>query len=141
MVPAELPRRLVARAIDVVGVAALGGGLGAAMGFGFDWLIAAAAIVLVYFAGFDAAVGGTPGKLVLGLRVVGPGGDRPSTWQALRRESFTLLGAIPFVGPLLAIAAWVLIALSIRASPLRQGKHDLLAGGTRVIRSGRVTEG
>ena len=27
------------------------------------------------------------------------------------------------------------IALTIRSNPLRQGKHDLLAGGTRVIRA------
>ncbi|WP_437949867.1 RDD family protein [Sorangium sp. So ce296] len=69
-----------------------------------------------------------------GLRVVGPDGGRPSLNQALVREAFTLVGSIPIVGPLLALAAWVWIDMTIRSSPLRQGKHDLLAGGTRVVR-------
>ena len=31
------------------------------------------------------------------------------------------------------VMAWVWIAMRIRSSPLRQGPHDLLAGGTRVV--------
>ena len=50
------------------------------------------------------------------------------------REAFTVLGAISFAGPLLALAAWAWIIATIRSTPLRQGKHDMLAGGTRVIR-------
>lgn len=49
--------------------------------------------------------GATPGKLALGLRVIGPDGGRPTPRQALIREAFTVLGAIPFAGPLLALAA------------------------------------
>ncbi|HEX8537960.1 MAG TPA: RDD family protein, partial [Cystobacter sp.] len=103
-------------------------------GFGFDWLLLGAAIVLAYFCLLDTLVGATPGKFALGLRVIGPDGGRPSPRQALIREAFTVVGSIPFIGPLLALAAWTVIALTIRSSPLRQGKHDLLAGGTRVIR-------
>jgi len=110
-------------------------GLGLVIGFGFDWLVVGAAIVLAYFVMFDALAGTTPGKFALGLRVTGPDGGHPSLVQALIRESFTVVGAIPFVGPLLALGAWVWIAATIRSSPLRQGKHDLLAGGTRVVRS------
>jgi uncharacterized RDD family membrane protein YckC len=69
---------------------------------------------------------------VAGLRVLGPDGGRPTLRQALIRESFTVLGAIPFAGPLLALAAWIWIAATIRSSPTGQGKHDTLAGGTRV---------
>jgi uncharacterized RDD family membrane protein YckC len=132
--PGEIPARLGARVIDALILSAIGVGLGQAMGFGFDWLAVAAAVVIVYFAGLDAAMGATPGKLAFRLRVVAPDGNRPTPGRALIREAFTLLGAIPFVGPVLAIAAWVWILLTIRKSPLRQGKHDLLAGGTRVIR-------
>lgn len=59
----------------------------------------------------------------------------PSLRQALIREAFTVLGAIPFAGPLLALVAWTKIVMTIRSSPIRQGQHDLLAGGTRVIRA------
>ncbi|UJR85018.1 RDD family protein [Sandaracinus amylolyticus] len=135
LVPAELPVRLAARAIDVAIVVAMNVGLGQLMGFGFDWLIAGALLVLAYFALLDALVGATLGKLALGLRVVGPEGERVTMKQALTREAFTVLGAIPFLGPILALAAWIAIVVTIRKSPLRQGRHDVLAGGTRVVRA------
>ncbi|AUX34533.1 MULTISPECIES: RDD family protein [Sorangium] len=135
-VPAELSSRIAARGIDVLLLAAMDVGLGQLIGFGFDWLLLGSALVLAYFTLLDAAAGTTPGKLALGLRVVGPDGGRPSLKQALLREAFTIVGSIPLLGPLLALAAWTWIALTIRSSPLRQGKHDLLAGGTRVVRVG-----
>lgn len=134
-VSAELPVRIAARGIDVLVLVAIDLGLGRLIGFGFDWLLIGSAIVLAYFALLDVVAGATIGKLALGLRVVGPDGGRPSLRQALTREAVTVVGAIPFAGPLLAIAAWTWIALTIRSNPLRQGKHDLLAGGTRVIRA------
>jgi len=129
----KLGSRIAARAVDVVILAAFDVGLGQLMGFGFDWLALAALAVLVYFAGCDAAFGATPGKRLLGLRVLGPDGGRPTARQAVIRESFTLLGAVPFAGPVLALTAWVWIVLTIRSHPLGQGKHDILAGGTRLI--------
>ena len=111
--------------------------LGRVMGFGFDWLAVCTVLVLAYFAGLDVLFGATLGKAALGLRVVSPDGGSPTLRQALTRESFTVLGSIPFIGVPVAIAAWVWIGRSLRAHELRQGKHDLLAGGTRVVR--RVT--
>jgi len=134
LVPADLPVRLAARAIDVLVIAALDFGLGRLVGFGWDWLALGSAMVLAYFALLDSLVGATVGKLALGLRVIGPDGGKPSLGQALKREAFTLVGSIPLVGPLLAIAIWVWFSMTIRSNPLRQGKHDLLAGGTRVVR-------
>ncbi len=133
-VPADWPARLAARAIDVLVLVAVDGALGLLIGFGFDWLFVAAGIVLAYFTVLDVVFGATLGKSVLGLRVIGRDGGRPTMRQALTREAFTVVGAIPFVGPLLAVAAWAWIIATIRSSPLRQGKHDLLAGGTRVVR-------
>ena len=52
-----------------------------------------------------------------------------------------VLGAIPFAGPLLALAAWTNIIMTIRSSPLRVGTHDRLAGGTRVIRLASIVVG
>jgi uncharacterized RDD family membrane protein YckC len=67
------------------------------------------------------------------LQVTSADGSKPTVKQALMRECFALLGAIPFAGPLLAAGAWVWILVSIRSSPLRQGIHDQWAG-TRVVR-------
>jgi uncharacterized RDD family membrane protein YckC len=135
LAPGELPARVTARAIDVLLLVGIGGALGRQIGFGFDWLITTAVIVILYFVVADAATGTTAGKAVLRLRVIGPDRRRPTLKQAFIRESFILLGAIPFVGPLLALTSWVWILLTIRSSKLRQGKHDVLAGGTRVIRA------
>ena len=122
--------RAAARGIDVLVVTAGVLALGAGMGFGFDWLVIGAALILGYFVVLDVFAA-TLGKLALGLRVVGPDGGRPTLVQALAREAFVLVGAVPFVGPLLALAAWIWIAVGLRATG--QGFHDRL-GGTRVVR-------
>jgi uncharacterized RDD family membrane protein YckC len=132
--PAELPIRTAARAVDVFVAAALVVGLGRVMGFGFDWLAVGAGAILAYFALSDAFFGATLGKLVFGLRVVSGEGGRPSLKQALIREAVTVVGAIPLVGPLLAFGSWIWIAKTIRSNARGQGEHDMLAGGTRVIR-------
>lgn len=134
-VPADLTPRLIARGIDVAVVTAVTVGLGSAIGFGFDWLAIATVIIVGYFVVLDAALGATLGKLALGLRVTGPEGGRPTLRQSLRREAFMALGSVPFIGGPLALAAWVLIIRKIRRDPLRQGGHDLFAGGTRVIKA------
>jgi uncharacterized RDD family membrane protein YckC len=109
-------------------------GLGKVIGFGFGWLSTGAAFVIGYFVLMDVCCGATLGKFALGLRVLGSNSERPTLREAFMRESFTLLGAIPFAGPFLAIGAWVWIVLTIRSNSLRQGKHDMLAGGTHVVR-------
>jgi uncharacterized RDD family membrane protein YckC len=131
--PAGIGRRFVARVVDFVILAVLGLVLGVALDFGFAWLVIQAVMVFAYFVLLDVFAGTTPGKLVMGLRVTGPDGGRPTMREALVREAFTLLGAIPFAGPVLALAAWVVIAVTINSSPTNRGKHDELAGGTRVV--------
>lgn len=70
--------------------------------------------------------------------MAGPGRQRPAPREAVPLEAFTVPGAVPFAGPILALAAWIWIALAIRSRPLGQGPHDHLAGGTRVVRAGRT---
>ena len=137
--PADVPVRIAARLIDVLLLGAIGATLGKLIGFGFDWLSATAAIVFLYFVLMDVVLGATLGKLVLGLRVISPEGGRPMLRESLTREAFTVVGAIPFVGPLLALGAWIWIISTIRSSALHQGKHDILVGGTRVVRHTIVT--
>jgi uncharacterized RDD family membrane protein YckC len=88
-----------------------------------------------YFVLFEVTYGSSPGKRLLGLAVRGPGGaPKPDVRQAAIRNSFTLLAVVPYIGGLLAFIAYVVIAVTISASPTKQGKHDELAGGTEVVK-------
>lgn len=129
----RLTPRLAARAIDAAILTTIGVGSGlAGLGFGYGWLTLTAAVTYGYFVGFDAVAGTTPGKRTLGLRVVGPEGRRPTVGQAAKREAFVLLGAVPFAGPVLSLAAGVVIGTTANSSPTKQGAHDAWANGTRV---------
>lgn len=106
-----------------------------------------AVIWVAYFVWFETEKGQTLGKKLLHLRVVGPAGGNPTRRESLRRNVYVVLGSIgiicgaviPFGGiieVLFAIAAIVLvivIAVTINASPTKQGKHDEMAGGTMVV--------
>jgi uncharacterized RDD family membrane protein YckC len=101
-------------------------------------------VMLGWLAGWQAAVGATPGMMLLRLRVLGPSGEaKPSLRAALIRNSVIMLGS---VGPILAnagvnavleIAALLIhlaIGITISKAPTRQGIHDRLAGATYVVR-------
>ncbi|MFM7103039.1 MAG: RDD family protein [Verrucomicrobiota bacterium] len=89
------------------------------------WSVAALVhfpISLLYHVGFNTALGGTPGKLVSGLRILGPDGSRLTLCRALARFAGELLSAIPFG------AGYLLVAFH----PARLALHDLIAG-TQVV--------
>lgn len=93
-----------------------------------------ALVPFVYFFVWETAFGTTAGKLLVGLRVVGPDGEKPDPRAAALRNSFYLLAVVPFLcGPFLVAGAAVFIAVSITQSPTKQGKHDEIAGGTTVL--------
>lgn len=71
--------------------------------------------------------GQTLGKRVVGVRVVGRHGARPSWSQALRRTAPVLVGVVPYLG-LLAVFAY----LPVLWRQDRRGLHDF-AAGTFVI--------
>jgi uncharacterized RDD family membrane protein YckC len=92
-------------------------------------------LTFAYFVAFEVTQGWTPAKKILGLSVHGPGGaPKPNLQQSAIRNSFTLLSVIPYIGGLLAVIAYVVIAVTINGSPTKQGKHDELAGGTQVVK-------
>jgi len=78
----------------------------------------------VYFWLFTELYGQMPGKLLLGLAVVGPDGRCPGLVRALVRE---LAGR-----PLAALPLGLGYFWALRGG---RGWHDLLAG-TRVVRAG-----
>jgi uncharacterized RDD family membrane protein YckC len=124
--------RFGARVVDALVLVAIGVPVGLALEFSVAWLVGQALLVFVYFVALDVAWGTTVGKRVLGLRVAGAAGGRPSVGEAALREAFTLLGAVPFAGPLLALGAWIAIGVTARSCEHGQGVHDRLAGGTSV---------
>ena len=103
------------------------------------WLVTglfSGVLMFGYFVLLEVTQGATLGKRLLGLTVHGPdGASRPDATQSAIRNSFTLLAVVPYVGPLLAFIAYVVIAVTISGSPTKQGKHDELAGGTQVVKA------
>ncbi|CRZ14423.1 RDD family protein [Mycolicibacterium neworleansense] len=136
--PGGLGRRFFARVIDgiIVGIVAF------FLSFITDslsnyWVtgLFSGLLMFVYFVGLEVATGATPGKKLLGLAVHGAGNTpKPTAKESAIRNAFTLLPIIPFVGGFLGIIAMIVIAVTISASPTKQGKHDELAGGTQVVR-------
>jgi uncharacterized RDD family membrane protein YckC len=103
--------------------------------------VISAVISLGYFTLMESSRGQTLGKMLLKLEIRGPGGGRPTTEQALRRNAFTAipaLGVIPFLGVisgLLSLVAVITIAVTIRRNTTtHHGWHDDFAGGTTVVR-------
>lgn len=138
--PGGLGRRFLARLIDgvVVGIAAFALSL-LVFDDNYPFLVTglfSGVLTFGYFVLFETALGATPAKRLLGLAVRGPDGvSRPTIYQSAIRNAFTLLATlVPYLGGLLAFVAYVVIAVTISSSPTKQGKHDELAGGTRVIR-------
>jgi uncharacterized RDD family membrane protein YckC len=137
--PGGLGLRFLARLIDgiIVGI------IGFFLAFFTDTLsniwvtgLFSGLLTFVYFVVFEITQGWTPGKKLLGLRVLGPGGaPKPSGQQSAIRNAFTLLAIVPYFGGLLAVIAYIVIAVTISNSPTKQGKHDEFAGGTQVVKS------
>jgi uncharacterized RDD family membrane protein YckC len=104
----------------------------------YRWLVTglfSGVMMFGYFVLFEVSQGSTPGKKLLGLTVHGPNrAQKPDVTQSAIRNSFTLFAVVPYLGPLLAFVAYVIIAVTISSSPTKQGKHDELAGGTQVVK-------
>ncbi|WP_083739657.1 RDD family protein [Mycobacterium sp. MS1601] len=136
--PGGLGLRFAARLIDGVLVGIVVSILLLATGLWDGYLVPgifSGVLVFAYFVGFEVTQGWTPAKKMLGLSVRGPGGaPKPDFKQSAIRNSFTLLSIIPFIGGLLAFIAYIVIAVTINNSPIKQGKHDELAGGTQVVK-------
>lgn len=137
--PGGLGVRFAARVIDGVIVAIISWVLAATAHASSSILVTglfSGLLMFAYFVGFEVSQGWTVGKKILGLSVHGPGGaPKPTVQQSAIRNSFTLLTVIPFIGGLLALIAYIVIAVTISGSPTKQGKHDELAGGTQVLKS------
>jgi uncharacterized RDD family membrane protein YckC len=104
-----------------------------------------AALWLGYSAVLESSKGATIGKQAMKLRVVGPDGvSNPTMEQAIRRNiwmGIPVVFVVPIAGPLLGglaiLVAEIMAAVTINNDTTgRQGWHDKLAGGTRVLKIG-----
>jgi uncharacterized RDD family membrane protein YckC len=165
--PADLGQRFLARLIDFVLLGVVTGiitgvivagmlvgshaspfstfGVGRGASYAANALssVITAVISLGYFTFMEANRGQTLGKMLLKLRTQGPGGDRPTLEEALKRNAFTaipIIGVVPVLGALsglLSLVAVITIAVTIhRNTPSHRGWHDDFAGGTTVLRTG-----
>lgn len=101
------------------------------------WAVIAAAFVpFVYDAVFVASLGRTPGKMLLGTRVVRyVDGRKPTVSQAILRSVTPVFGNLVSLGfPLGGLLVFwePVVYFSTFFDPLRRGLHDK-AGGTIVI--------
>jgi uncharacterized RDD family membrane protein YckC len=134
----ELIPRFLARLIDYVIVVIIGVVLALLLDALTNiWVTSlfAGVLTFIYFVAFETTQGTTPGKKVLGMRVLGPtAAPKPTAAQSAVRNAFTVLWAVPYFGGLLAVIAIIVIAATINGSPTKQGKHDVMAGGTQVVK-------
>jgi len=82
-------------------------------------------VMFLYFVLFEGLVGATPGKRILGLRVVGADGSTAGFMRALLRNALRVVDSLPALG--------ILAAILISTSPERTRFGDR-AAETRVIR-------
>ena len=88
-----------------------------------------------YYTLLESTRGQTIGKMVLGLRTIGPDGGHPTVEEAVKRNLWYALGIVPVVGGLAQLGAAILIAVTVSSSAVNVGWHDDFAGGTKVIRT------
>jgi uncharacterized RDD family membrane protein YckC len=91
---------------------------GSILGAAATWSL----VVTVYFIGFWAVAGQTPGMRLMALRVESAEGEMPRLGQSVRRFIGMVLAAIPFGAGF----------LTILVDDRRRGLHDMI-GGTVVI--------
>lgn len=130
--------RIGARLLDglILGVLSSVIILGLSGGDGFDrdgssWGLAIVSLLLavVYEVGFVGAMGGTPGKLILGLRIVAQeDGRTPPGWdKAALRYAPDLVILIPVVGGLASLVIVVLSLVWLGTDDRRRTVYDRVA--------------
>ena len=104
-------------------------------GAGIFYSVISLAVTFGYYVFLEMTRGQTLGKMILGIKVVGPTGGNPEADQSFRRNLWMAISIIPVLGGLLQLAAAIYIMVTINNSPIGQGWHDEFAGGMRVIRT------
>jgi uncharacterized RDD family membrane protein YckC len=93
-------------------------------------------VAFVVRAWLIAVFGGTPGKLLVGLRVTAADGmtTPPGAEPAVKRSAVDLVGLLPVLGFALSLGVGILSVIYVAQDPERRSVYDRV-GGTRVVRS------
>jgi uncharacterized RDD family membrane protein YckC len=133
--PADLGSRLVALVVDGILVVVLALPVALVVATNEDPATGGVAIPLLWFVyrAFTDGTGGSLGKRLLRLRVIGARGPRPGLGAGATRNLWGLSGLLPAVmhpavGNAIAVAVSVAIAISIARDPAERGWHDRIAG-------------
>jgi uncharacterized RDD family membrane protein YckC len=88
------------------------------------------ALAVAYYVIFEALIGATPGKLLLGLRVLNASGEKCTLKAALIRNVLRVVDAFPYLLPYLigAIAVWTDGSSPDETLPRRRRVGDRVAG-------------
>jgi uncharacterized RDD family membrane protein YckC len=147
----DIVKRGIALFIDSVIIGCVYFALTIALGIPLGWmgrLVAAVAATVAMLVRDVAFQGRSPGKKILGLAAVGPGGTPVTLQQSIMRNSTLAVGyansalaAIPFLGLLSIPLSLVALAVGcyeiylVATNKPRLG--DTLAGGTHVVFQGQ----
>ena len=132
IVGSEPWRRISAKLIDVAIMIILSVLLALIFGTGSStYLLTVLTLIVavIYEVGFVATRGGTPGKLLMGFRVVEiePGTTPPSGSVAALRWAPSLIGVIPFLGAFVSFVILFLSVYWILKDVNRQSVYDRVA--------------
>lgn len=95
-------------------------------------------VFYVFYLWIVVQFGGTPGKLIVGLRITDEDGQTPVGWRgAFMRSLPSLLGNIPVLGILITLGAAIASLFMINSDPERRSAYDRI-GSTRVVRKDRL---
>ncbi|MER7011332.1 VanZ family protein [Saccharopolyspora sp. NPDC000359] len=132
--PVPLGRRLVALLVDlcVLPFATLVCGLVSALFVGNSLFLALLLTLVVYFVLLPSAFGGTPGKKLLLLNLVGPDEGRPAPWRLLVRAVALGLALMPVM---LLMMMGALAAVSLPGAALSSGVEALLNEPERLVKA------
>ncbi|MGV0869185.1 RDD family protein [Corynebacterium kalidii] len=146
LVPNDRPgagRRLAGTLIDGIIIAIISNAIASLAGVDltdlgtgsmFTMSLITIVVWLIARVGSEVAWGASPGKRILGMKVVTADGSNPDAVSSLKRNSWIVSQIIPFVGGLVQIALQIFIGVGIANDPEKRSWFDKL-GNLTVVRS------
>lgn len=146
MVPNDRPgagRRLGATLIDGVIIALISTAITSLVGVDsadisagsmFTTSLVMIIVWLLARVGSEVAWGASPGKRILGMKVVTADGSNPDAVASLKRNSWIISQIIPFIGGLVQIGLMIFIGVRIANDPEKRSWFDKL-GDLSVVRT------
>lgn len=99
--------------------------------------LAAVIGIIIWFAarvGSEVTWGASPGKRLLGMKVVAADGSNPDAVASLKRNSWYAAQIVPFLGYFVYIALAIFIGVGIANDPEKRSWFDKL-GNLTVVRT------